>query len=106
MPGLAGEIEELYVQAGPHAQTVQAELVRQAVAFIKERGANSTHTRIGIGEESPMEVEQRSFWQALGWENGMTIYSIYSNVPGDPSLQRVWDEYQLHIQTMTNEQEP
>jgi hypothetical protein len=25
---------------------------------------------------------------------GMTIYSIYSNVPGDPDLQRVWNEYQ------------
>ena len=105
MPGLAGEIEELYVQAGFHPQTVQAELVRQAVAFMKEGGAGSIHTRIGIGEESPKEGEQRAFWQSLGWENDMTIYSIYSDVPGDPPLQRVWDEYQAHIQTMANEQE-
>ena len=105
MPGLAGEIEELYVQAGPYPQTVQAELVRQAVFFMKERGAGSIHTQIGIGEESPKEGEQRAFWQSLGWENGMTIYSIYSNVPGDPPLQRVWDEYQVYVQTMTNEQE-
>lgn len=36
----------------------------------------------------------------------MTIYSIYSNVPGDPALQRVWDKYQTHAKTMTNEQQP
>jgi len=24
----------------------------------------------------------------------MTIYSIYSDVPGDATLQLVWDEYQ------------
>jgi hypothetical protein len=105
MPGLAGEIEELYVQAGPHSQTIQAELVMQAVAFMKRCGASSIHARIGIGEESPKEREQRVFWQSLGWENGMTIYSVYSNVPGDPTLQRVWDEPQGHIQTMANEQE-
>jgi hypothetical protein len=93
MPGLAGEIEELYVQPGPHQQTtVQAELVSQAVAFMKGRGARSIHTRIGIGEESPEEGEQRAFWQSLGWVNDMTIYSIYSNIPGDPALQRVWDK--------------
>ncbi len=105
MPGLTGEIEELYVQPDPHEQTVQAELVRQAVAFMQGRGARSIHTRIGIGEESPEEGAQRAFWQSLGWENGMTIYSIYSNVPGDPALQRVWDQYQTHIQTMSNEQQ-
>ncbi len=104
MPGLAGEIEELYVQASPDPQTVQAELVRQAVAFMKGCGAGSIRTQIGIGEESP-EEEQRAFWQSLGWQNDMTTFSIYSNVPGDPPLQRVWDEYQVQIQTMTNEQE-
>jgi hypothetical protein len=98
MPGLAGEIEELYVQHGPHRHTVQAELVRQAVAFMQARGARSIHVRIGIEEESPKEGEQRAFWQSLGWENDMTIYSIYSNVPGDPALQRIWDEYQAGSQ--------
>lgn len=92
MPGLTGEIEELYVQPGPHQQAVQAELVSQAVAFMKGRGARSIHTRIGIGEESPEEGKQRAFWQSLGWENDMTIYSIYSDVPGNPALQGVWDK--------------
>ena len=93
-PRRSGEIEELYVQSGPDEQTVQADLVRQAVTFMQARGARSIHVRIGIWEESPAEAEQRVFWQSLGWENDMTIYSIYSNVPGNPAFQRVWDEYQ------------
>jgi len=94
MPGLSGEIEELYVRSGPRLQELQTELVRQAVVLMQKQGAMSIHTRIGIGMESPKEHEQRVFWQSLGWENDMTIYSIYSNVPGDPGLQDVWDAYQ------------
>jgi hypothetical protein len=96
MPGLTGDIEEMYVQPGPHRQAVQVDLVRQAVIFMKERGAGNIHTRICVGNECPDENEMRTFWQSLGWENDMTIYSIYSNVPGDSILQRVWDEYMLH----------
>jgi hypothetical protein len=93
-PGLSGEIEELYVQSGtPQEQALLTELVRQAVVFMQAQGARSIHTHIGIGEESSDEPEQRAFWQSLGWVNDMTIYSIYSDVPGDPALQRVWDEY-------------
>lgn len=106
MPGLTGEIEELYIQPSPHSQTVQAELVRQAVTFMQARGARSIHTRIGIEKESPKEGEQRAFWQLLGWENDMAIYSIYSNVPGDQTLQYVWDEYQMPAQTVINKQQP
>ena len=105
MPGRSGEIEELYVQPGPHRQAIQMDLVRQAVIFMQTRGASSIHTRIGIGDESPEEGAQRSFWRSLGWENDMTIYSIYSNVPGDPALQHVWDEYQVHHHPAANEQQ-
>jgi hypothetical protein len=96
MPGISGEIEELYVHPGASTASqyaVRAELVNQAVAFMLARGAGSIHTRTCTGKECPEEAEQRAFWQSLGWENDMTIYSIYSNVPGDPRLQRVWDEY-------------
>ncbi len=93
MPGLSGEIEELYVQPNPRRQEVQAELVRQAVLFMQTRGAGSIHTRVCVGKECPEEEALRGFWQSLGWENDMTIYSIYSNVPGDLALQSVWDKY-------------
>lgn len=96
--GLAGEIEELYVQTGPNWQEIQANLVRQAVTFLQAREAGSIHTHICVGKECPDEAEQRSFWQSLEWENDMTIFSIYSNVPGDPALQHVWDEYQENPQ--------
>ena len=106
MPGLSGEIEEMYVQVNPHWQEVRADLVRQAVTFMQARGAGSIHTRICVGKECPEEQELRVSWQSLGWENDMTIYSIYGNVPGDPTLQHVWDKYQMHAQAEANEQQP
>ena len=108
MPGLSGEIEELYVQPvdpAAHQQAMRADLVRQAVIFMLARGVGSIHTRTCIGKECPEEEEQRAFWQSLGWENDMTIYSIYSNVPGDPALQRVWNEYQANAQAANPEQQ-
>ncbi len=99
MPGLAGEIEELYVQAGTNQQQIRADLVRQAVTFMQAQGVGSIHTRICAGKECPDEAELRSFWQSLGWENDMTVFSIYSDVPGAPILQHIWDEYQSHSET-------
>lgn len=96
-PGLSGEIEELYVQAHERAHEIQAQLVKQAVTFLQERGAVSVHVNICIGD--PECVESAAFWQSLGWDNDMTIFSIYSNVPGDPRLQRIWDEYRSPSQT-------
>lgn len=106
MPGLAGEIEELYVQPGPQRHEIQADLVRQAVLFMQARGAASIHARICTGKECPGEEDLRAFWHSLGWENDMTIFSIYSTVPGDPALQRTWNEYQANIQVKTHEQQP
>lgn len=95
MPMLAGDIEELYVQRASHRQEVQVALVRHAVMFMQAQGASSIHTRICVGKECPEEKTLRTFWQSLGWENDMTIYSIYSDVPGDPVLQSIWNEYQV-----------
>lgn len=109
MPGLSGEIEELYVQPlGPatYLHAIQADLVKQAVTFMLERGVGSIHTRTCTGKECSEEEEQRAFWQSLDWENDMTIYSIYSNVPGDPTLQRIWNEYQANAQNSLPEHSP
>jgi hypothetical protein len=101
LPGLSGEIEELYVQpvSGIHRREIKAELVREAVIFLQIQGARGIHTRICVGEEDCPEAELRAFWQSLGWENDMTIYSIYGDVPGDPALQHTWDEYRAQAQT-------
>jgi len=92
-PGLAGETEELYVQAHPQRHEIKTELVRQAVKFMQAQGVGTIRTRICIGDECPEEAELRAFWQSLGWINDTTNYAIYRSVPGDPALQRVWDEY-------------
>lgn len=104
MPGLTGDIEELYVQSDPNWQQVRAALVRHAVAFMLAQGARSIHTSICVGKECPGEEQLRAFWQSLGWENDMTTYSIYSDVPGNPVLQHVWDGYQEPTQTVNHEQ--
>ncbi len=107
MPGLSGEIEELYLQPIEPAAlrlTIQASLVKQAVTFMLAGGVGSIHARICTGQECPEEEEQRAFWQSLGWENDMMIYSIYSNVPGDATLQRVWDEYKANTQEANPDQ--
>lgn len=93
MPGLSGEIEELYVQPHPQRHEIKVELVGQAVKFMQALGAGSIHARICIGDECPEEAELRAFWQSLGWVNDTTSYAIYSNIPGDPALQRIWDKY-------------
>ncbi len=93
-PCSTGEVEELYVQPHEQRDQIRADLVRQAVHFLQAQGVVNVHTHICVGpDECPDEAEQRAFWLSLGWVNDMTIYSIYSDVPGDPQLQRVWDTY-------------
>lgn len=101
IPGLSGEIEELYVQAHEREQEIQAQLVKQAVNFLQEKGAASIHVNICVGD--PECVEATTFWQSLGWENDMTIFSIYSNVPGSQRLQRIWDEYRIPPQDVIDD---
>src|SRR5260370_20626569 len=72
MPGLSGEIEELYVEA--RRNEVQSDLVSQAVTFLHARGAGRIHTRICVGKECPEEGGLRSLWNALRSENDITIY--------------------------------
>ncbi|HLI06451.1 MAG TPA: GNAT family N-acetyltransferase [Ktedonobacteraceae bacterium] len=93
-PCSTGEVEELYVQPHEQRDKMRAALVRQAVRFLQAQNVVNIHTHICVGpDECPDEAEQRAFWQSLGWVNDMTIYSIYSSVPGDPQLQHAWDEY-------------
>ncbi len=91
MPGLSGEIEELYMQAHQRKQEIRSHLVKQAVSFLRGQGVTNIHVTICVG--NPECVELHAFWQSLGWENDMTIFSIYDNVPGSPQLQLIWDEY-------------
>ncbi|HLF75677.1 MAG TPA: hypothetical protein VI524_15075, partial [Anaerolineales bacterium] len=53
------------------------------------------HTGVGNtdGQASPWRRGD-TFWRRLGWDNDLTVFSIYWSVPGAPELQRVWDAYQ------------
>jgi hypothetical protein len=90
MPGLAGEIEELYVLPRRGRRVIETALVREAVLLLKRQSVCSIHTRTGTDGD---EARSRAFWRQLGWDNDMTIFSIYQSVPGDPALQGVWDAY-------------
>lgn len=89
MPCLTGEIEELYVLPR-RRQAIEAALVWEAVTLMKRLGVTSIHARAGTDRD---EARDRAFWRQLGWDNDMTIFSIYQSVPGDPELQGVWDAY-------------
>jgi len=72
MEGHCGEIEELYVQPHTRRHGTGSALVNQAVALLREQGASPirTHTRT----DSPVA---KSFWQHLGWEHDLTMFSLY-----------------------------
>jgi ribosomal protein S18 acetylase RimI-like enzyme len=86
MPGRAGKIEELYVIRGRGRRAIEVALVQRAVRTLQQHDATSIHVRTGVDRD---ETRRRAFWRQLGWANDMTIFSIYSNVPGAPALQQV-----------------
>jgi hypothetical protein len=38
-------------------------------------------------------MRRRALWRRLGWEEGITVFSIYADVPGELALQAVWNRY-------------
>lgn len=87
-PGFGGEIEELYVQPSANRNGIQKQLIHHATVQLKKQGVGVINVRVDLEE-----AEQLSFWESLGWSNDMTVYAIYSNVPTEPKLQAVWDNY-------------
>jgi GNAT superfamily N-acetyltransferase len=85
-----GAVEELYVLRRPGRAAVQEALVAAAVRALKSLGVVSIHATTGTDRD---DAPARALWRRLGWEHGMTIFSIYADVPGDPALQAVWDRY-------------
>ncbi|MCA9892097.1 MAG: GNAT family N-acetyltransferase [Anaerolineae bacterium] len=89
MPGALGEVEDLYVQ--PEFRSgVQAELVRQAVLWLKRYPVDIIRTRVDTDEP-----ETLTFWHSQKWEQNELIFNIYGCVPEDAQSQAVWDSYRL-----------
>lgn len=89
-PGVKGEVEELYVLPGRGRPAIKNALVRAAVLALKGLGAHSIHVTTSTDRE---DASARAFWRRQGWEQGMSIFSIYADLPGDPALQAVWEHY-------------
>jgi GNAT superfamily N-acetyltransferase len=72
LEGLVGEIEELYVQPRSRRGGIGSALVQQAAAMLRQQGAGTI--RVHACVESPVA---RAFWQGLGWEQDLVVYSRY-----------------------------
>ena len=73
LPGLAGEIHELYVapQTADRAE-LRVELARQAVDRLRKSGAGTIRKLTAADEP-----ESIAFWQAEGFEPDMVCLSLY-----------------------------
>jgi ribosomal protein S18 acetylase RimI-like enzyme len=71
MESQCGEIEELYVQPHGRRRGIGSALVNQAVALLRQQGASSIRTHVCA--DSPLA---KSFWQHLGWEHCLAVFSL------------------------------
>jgi GNAT superfamily N-acetyltransferase len=75
MPGIAGEIEELYVRPGPDGATRRRALVDRALAWARHREARTIRTKLSWG--APWTPDELAFWEGLGFEHDVTVVSRY-----------------------------
>ena len=66
MPGIKGELEELYVRPGPDREPVQRELVEAGVAWARARDARVIAGTVGL--DAPWTADELAFWASLGFE--------------------------------------
>jgi ribosomal protein S18 acetylase RimI-like enzyme len=74
LPGAVGEIEELYVQPPARRAGVGRALVDGAVEHLREQGADVFKTQADLEREGAL-----AFLKAIGWENDMTVFSLYDD---------------------------
>ena len=75
MPGVTGELEELFDRAGPGEGPARRELVDAGIAWALEREAKVIRTTIGL--DAPWTGEELSFWTSLGFEYDQTVATRY-----------------------------
>jgi GNAT superfamily N-acetyltransferase len=74
-PGVAAELDWLWVRPGDARQGVERQLAEAAVSWLRERGAGP------IFKMEDAQHPQREPWEALGFEPDVIRYSLY-----EPSL--------------------
>lgn len=75
MPGLGGEIEELYARAGADQSQVRALLAQKAIDWFHERGVGVIWSRVAL--DAPWTTSDIAFWTRLGFEHDQTLLSRY-----------------------------
>ena len=64
MPGITGELEELYVRPGPDEDAIKRELVQAGIAWARARDAGVISSRVGL--DAPWTSDELTFWASLG----------------------------------------
>ncbi len=75
MPGVLGELEELYVRPGPDEDAVKRDLVEAGVAWARERDAGVIKGTVGL--YAPWTAEELDFWGSMRFENDTTEVKRY-----------------------------
>jgi hypothetical protein len=70
LPGVAGEIGDLYLDEGVEPEVAEA-LVREAIGMLRERGARP------IFHTEDAERPEREPWEALGFQADTIRYALY-----------------------------
>lgn len=72
LPGLAGEIDSLYVVPERRGRGISRALAEGAVTLLRERGAHTIRYLSCAGAQ-----DDHQFWQGLGFELDMVCLSLY-----------------------------
>jgi ribosomal protein S18 acetylase RimI-like enzyme len=72
MGGLAGTIEELYVQPASRRQSIGSQLAQAASSFLRQSGVGVLKAHTCIESETA-----KAFWVSLGWEADLATFSLY-----------------------------
>lgn len=85
LPGMLGEIEELYVRAPARRSGVGTTLVRHAIAAMRDRSVGLVRTRVDLDSRDAL-----GFWKTVGWDHDFAVFSLYltEELPGTPTPAR------------------
>lgn len=72
LPGLIGEVHELYVVPQARGRGLSADLAAAAIGWLRERSAHTIRTLVCADN-----AESRDFWQRQGFESDMVCLSLY-----------------------------
>ena len=72
LPGLAGELDDLYVAPDAPDRSIGRRLAETAIARLRDAGAEVIWTHVDTNDE-----KAQAFWAALGFKGDMVRFSLY-----------------------------